>query len=62
MHLAAVVSLIALSLVSAVPIERAGVDYYDPRLRGGSQLDKSAGLGEPLNVNFGLLLTSANVC
>lgn len=41
--------------VNAFPItevlqERSSVDYFDPRERGGSLLDSSAGLGEPLNV------------
>lgn len=42
--------------VSATPIlntllERDAVDFYDPRKGGGSQLDESAGAGEPLNVS-----------
>ena len=52
MHL----SLIFVALaVNALPItevlrEESSVDYFDPRERGGSLLDHSAGLGEPLNV------------
>lgn len=42
--------------VSAAPIlntslPRDAVDFYDPRKGGGSQLDESAGAGEPLNVS-----------
>ncbi|KIK09784.1 hypothetical protein K443DRAFT_127192 [Laccaria amethystina LaAM-08-1] len=41
--------------VNALPITevlraQGSVDYFDPRERGGSLLDNSAGLGEPLNV------------
>jgi hypothetical protein len=33
------------------PLARDAVDFYDPRKGGGSQLDESAGAGEPLNVS-----------
>jgi hypothetical protein len=33
------------------PLKRDAVDFYDPRKGGGSQLDESAGAGEPLNVS-----------
>jgi len=39
--------------VRGLPIERCAedaVDYFNPLEKGGSLLDKSAGLGEPLNV------------
>ncbi|KAJ7217675.1 hypothetical protein GGX14DRAFT_437736 [Mycena pura] len=39
------------SILSASPLsERAGVDFVIPTVNGGSWLDSSAGLGEPLNV------------
>ncbi|KAF9527283.1 hypothetical protein CPB83DRAFT_815609 [Crepidotus variabilis] len=59
MKLSLLASIIAIaSSVSAAPLAenvvdlggRAIVDFYDPRSRGGSLLDQSAGLGEPLNV------------
>ncbi|KAL0955991.1 hypothetical protein HGRIS_002168 [Hohenbuehelia grisea] len=37
-------------LLFAAPLANPAVDYYDPRVGGGSLLDKSSGLGEPLNV------------
>ena len=50
----AVVSvLLAASLAIATPVSKAiggSVAYISPALNGGSQLDASAGLGEPLNV------------
>ncbi|KAJ7121277.1 hypothetical protein C8R43DRAFT_1090845 [Mycena crocata] len=52
MHASAFVTLLALAvpnLLSASPIKRAD-DFINPTLTGGSFLDKSAGLGEPLNV------------
>ncbi|KAJ7347110.1 hypothetical protein DFH08DRAFT_914928 [Mycena albidolilacea] len=47
----AVLALALPSLLSATPLlsERA-VDFVNPTTNGGSWLDKSAGLGEPLNV------------
>ncbi|KAJ7267589.1 hypothetical protein B0H12DRAFT_1209050 [Mycena haematopus] len=48
-----VLALVLPSFVSATPVtERAaaGVDFINPTTNGGSWLDKSAGLGEPLNV------------
>lgn len=36
--------------VTATPLSKRAVDFYDPREKGGSLLNKSAGLGEPLNV------------
>ncbi|KAJ7873885.1 hypothetical protein B0H14DRAFT_3557151, partial [Mycena olivaceomarginata] len=38
------------NLLSASPIKRDDGDFLNPTLAGGSFLDKSAGLGEPLNV------------
>ncbi|KDQ16114.1 hypothetical protein BOTBODRAFT_268237 [Botryobasidium botryosum FD-172 SS1] len=39
------------SWAAAAPVaERDGVAYIAPASNGGSQLDKSAGLGEPLNI------------
>lgn len=48
----AVLTLALPSLLSATPLlsERA-VDFVNPTTNGGSWLDKSAGLGEPLNVS-----------
>lgn len=44
-------SLILLaSLALASPLVKRVEDYVDPRIDGGSMLDASAGLGEPLNV------------
>jgi hypothetical protein len=39
------------NLLSASPIKRDDGDFLNPALAGGSFLDKSAGLGEPLNVS-----------
>lgn len=39
------------NLLSASPIKRDDGDFLNPTLAGGSFLDKSAGLGEPLNVS-----------
>jgi hypothetical protein len=33
------------------PIRQPSVPYYNPADGGGSQLDSSAGLGEPLNAS-----------
>ncbi|KAJ2931546.1 hypothetical protein H1R20_g5638, partial [Candolleomyces eurysporus] len=44
---------LSLTYVLALPTwlkPRDGVDYYDPRAAGGSLLNRSGGLGEPLNV------------
>ncbi|KAK7005913.1 hypothetical protein R3P38DRAFT_3040326 [Favolaschia claudopus] len=38
------------SLLNAAPVRRDDGDFINPTLNGGSFLDKSAGLGEPLNV------------
>ncbi|KAJ7680754.1 hypothetical protein DFH06DRAFT_428456 [Mycena polygramma] len=52
----AVLALALPSLISATPVapvapvEKRAVDFVNPSLNGGSWLDKSAGLGEPLNV------------
>jgi hypothetical protein len=54
------------SLTVATPLQQRAVSYTDPSLAGGSMLDSSAGLGEPLNVSapcpraclFGLVLHS----
>ncbi|KAJ6489562.1 hypothetical protein C8R47DRAFT_1124740 [Mycena vitilis] len=44
-------SLISATPVTPVaPVEKRAVDFVNPSLNGGSWLDKSAGLGEPLNV------------
>ncbi|KAJ7497747.1 hypothetical protein FB451DRAFT_242509 [Mycena latifolia] len=53
MHSAALFAVLALAVPSllASPIRRADdADFINPTLAGGSFLDKSAGLGEPLNV------------
>ncbi|KAF8160726.1 hypothetical protein B0H34DRAFT_653704 [Crassisporium funariophilum] len=50
--------ILAIISVSAAPVveldagleARGDVDYYDPRIGGGSQLNESADAGEPLNV------------
>ncbi|KAJ7693448.1 hypothetical protein B0H17DRAFT_933078 [Mycena rosella] len=46
----AVLALALPGLLSASPLTKRGVDFINPTLAGGSWLDKSAGLGEPLNV------------
>ncbi|KAJ7091896.1 hypothetical protein B0H15DRAFT_922065 [Mycena belliarum] len=51
----AVLALALPALLSATPltvetVEKRAVDFINPTLAGGSWLDKSAGLGEPLNV------------
>ncbi|KAJ7282807.1 hypothetical protein C8J57DRAFT_1296567 [Mycena rebaudengoi] len=46
----AVISLSVSSLVTATALSKRGVDFINPTLAGGSFLDKSGGLGEPLNV------------
>ncbi|KAJ6625762.1 hypothetical protein B0H10DRAFT_2161644 [Mycena sp. CBHHK59/15] len=46
----AVLALSLPNLLSASPLSRRAVDFVNPTLAGGSFLDKSAGLGEPLNV------------
>lgn len=38
------------SLALAAPVQKRAVAYTDPSLSGGSMLDSSGGLGEPLNV------------
>lgn len=43
-------SLLASTLALVAPVRRASVAYIAPASNGGSQLDSSAGLGEPLNV------------
>ncbi|KAJ7121269.1 hypothetical protein C8R43DRAFT_900223 [Mycena crocata] len=53
MYSSTLIALFALalpSLLSATPVTKRGVDFINPTLAGGSWLDKSAGLGEPLNV------------
>lgn len=45
-----VVGVSAAPTLDTPPQRRDAVDFYDPRKGGGSQLDESAGLGEPLNV------------
>ncbi|KAJ6498849.1 hypothetical protein C8R45DRAFT_820956 [Mycena sanguinolenta] len=56
MHSSTIFAVLVLSLpgfLSATPVtERAAsaVDFINPSTNGGSWLDKSAGLGEPLNV------------
>ncbi|KAF8647148.1 hypothetical protein AX16_006979 [Volvariella volvacea WC 439] len=44
--------VLGISSVTSAPLstKRQGVDFYDPREGGGSFLNKSGGLGEPLNV------------
>jgi len=46
----AVLALALPSLLSATPVSKRAVDFNNPTDGGGSWLDKSAGLGEPLNV------------
>ncbi|KAJ7497741.1 hypothetical protein FB451DRAFT_242150 [Mycena latifolia] len=46
----AVLTLALPGLLSATPLAKRAVDFVNPTLGGGSWLDKSAGLGEPLNV------------
>ncbi|KAF7357785.1 hypothetical protein MVEN_00824500 [Mycena venus] len=48
--LLAVLALAVPNLLNASPIKRDDGDFLNPTLGGGSFLDKSAGLGEPLNV------------
>ncbi|KAJ7879105.1 hypothetical protein B0H13DRAFT_2500411 [Mycena leptocephala] len=48
--LLSVLALIVPSLLTASPIKRADEDFINPIVGGGSFLDKSAGLGEPLNI------------
>lgn len=43
---------------SPISCRSADVDFYNPLLSGGSMLDKSAGLGEPLNVIISAKSTS----
>lgn len=45
-----VFGLSLLAALRAEPLQRRAVAYDDPRITGGSMLDSSAGLGEPLNV------------
>jgi hypothetical protein len=45
------ICLLVTAAVSA-PVEKRAVAYYVPTDNGGSQLDSSAGLGEPLNVSL----------
>ena len=42
--------LVTISLALAAPLQQGGVTFADPTKTGGSMLDSSAGLGEPLNV------------
>lgn len=59
MHFFVVLSFYLLSLALAEPLAetledlegRAAVDFFNPTANGGSFLDLSAGLGEPLNVS-----------
>lgn len=55
MHSHALLAVLALTvprLLTATPIKRFDdSDFINPTLGGGSFLDKSAGLGEPLNVS-----------
>ncbi|KAF8199887.1 hypothetical protein K438DRAFT_1583088 [Mycena galopus ATCC 62051] len=46
----AALAVALLGLISATEVTKCGVDFIDPTTNGGSWLDKSAGLGEPLNV------------
>ncbi|KAJ6594380.1 hypothetical protein B0H19DRAFT_1247057 [Mycena capillaripes] len=55
----AVVALALPSLLSATPVTKRAVDFVNPTLGGGSWLDKSAGLGEPLNVSNPEVVISA---
>ncbi|KAJ6489570.1 hypothetical protein C8R47DRAFT_1124806 [Mycena vitilis] len=48
--LLAAVVLTAPSLLTASPVVKRADDFLNPTTGGGSFLDKSAGLGEPLNV------------
>jgi hypothetical protein len=43
--------LVTASLALHTPLQQRAVAYTDPRVTGGSTLDSSAGLGEPLNVS-----------
>lgn len=42
----------AITLTQAAILSKRDVDFYNPTGGGGSFLDTSAGLGEPLNVSF----------
>ncbi|KAF9462426.1 hypothetical protein BDZ94DRAFT_728028 [Collybia nuda] len=46
----AVVLILGAISAPATGVTKRGVDFYDPRDRGGSQLNHSADAGEPLNV------------
>jgi hypothetical protein len=57
----AVLALALLSLLSATPVSKRAVDFNNPTDDGGSWLDKSAGLGEPLNVSNSRQLQNINL-
>lgn len=46
-----ILGLVARAYALVTPESRASVAYTVPAASGGSQLDSSAGLGEPLNVS-----------
>ena len=53
----AAILAIPIILCSGFPIHERAVDFFSPVDGGGSMLDSSAGLGEPLNVSYTLSLS-----
>lgn len=49
---AAALLALPVTLCSGSPLEKRAVAFFSPAAGGGSMLDSSAGLGEPLNVSL----------